>query len=138
MSSTHTIDTPQHTPLRDPARTEAVLRAVPAQLPAADAVVCWDTAEDAVLGHVLARELQVQLWVATEIAGILSLDGDLPQGARVVIASSRPTKPVDVTGLAGLVAHAGGRLVGFVGGEALTEARAELPDDVTVVVTDVG
>lgn len=136
MSTPEALDRHRQTSLRDPARVEAGCVALARRLPPADAVLCWDAAEDAVLGHILARELQAQLWLATDIEGILSSDGVLPAGSRVVIACWHPSRQVDVTGLAGLVAHQDAQVVAFAGGEPPVDVRAQLPAEVSVVVRD--
>ena len=75
------------------------------------AVACWEVADDAVLAHVVARELGVPVWYALEVEGIVALDRDLQGPAAMVLVLERLESPSDVAGLAGVVANSGGRVV---------------------------
>ena len=75
-------------------------------------VVCWDKAEDAVLAHVVARELGVPVCYAYESGGIMGLESRLPAGASTALVA-------DVLGVVAeaLVVHDNGsfrRLLIFV------------------------
>lgn len=117
--------------LSDPARTERVGTELAAAMDGLDVttVVCWDVSEDAVLGHVVARELGAQLLLAVQIEGIVSLLAPLPAQARVALVGEEFRGPTGLAGLAGVVKHAGGETVAVAaaGGEpdlATTEAAA--------------
>lgn len=75
------------------------------------AVACWDSSEDAVLAHVVARELGTGVWRATEIEGIVALERELPAGARVALVGERFRTGPAVAGLSGVVVHGGGSVV---------------------------
>lgn len=98
--------------LDDPARTERVGTRLADRLSGKGitAVVCWNASEDAVLAHVVARELGVGLRLADEIEGIITLEGVLPDGAVVALVGSELTARTAVSGLAGVARHSGGRI----------------------------
>lgn len=120
--------------LTDPARTERVGAALAAAMDGlgVTAVVCWDNSEDAVLSHVVARELGTELILAVEIEGIVSLLQPLPAEARVALVAEEFRARTGLAGLAGVVRHAGGDTVavGAVRGEPALDgteaARARL------------
>lgn len=99
--------------LRQPARTEQVGAALAAAVADLDigTVVCWDTTEDAVLGHVAARELGAELCLAVEIEGIVSLLQPLSGDTRVALVSEEFKARTGLAGLAGVVRHSGGTVV---------------------------
>lgn len=98
--------------LDDPARTERVGTRLAQRLAGQGitAIVCWDASEDAVLAHVVARELGVGLRLADEIEGIVTLERTLPDGAVVAMVGAELTARTAVSGLAGVVRHSGGRV----------------------------
>ncbi|MQA02478.1 MAG: hypothetical protein GEV07_07065 [Streptosporangiales bacterium] len=109
--------------LSDPARTErvgAVLAAAMAELDVT-VVVCWDTSEDTVLGHVVARELGAELVLAEEIEGIVSLLQPLPADARVALVAEEFRAHTGLAGLSGVVKHAAGELVAVAAGRGTPE-----------------
>jgi len=98
--------------LDDPARTERVGIRL-AELLAGKgvtAVVCWDSSEDAVLAHVVARELGVGLRLADEVEGIITLERPLPDDAAVALVGEELTARTAVSGLAGVARHSGARI----------------------------
>ena len=54
---------------------------------APDTVLVWDQVESAVLGHVVARELDADLIYAFSVEGSLGHSGELTQGTRTVLVS---------------------------------------------------
>lgn len=98
--------------LDDPARTERVGTRLAQRLAGQGitAIVCWDASEDAVLAHVVARELGVGLRLGDEIEGIVTLERTLPDGAVVAMVGAELTARTAVSGLAGVVRHSGGRV----------------------------
>jgi hypothetical protein len=106
---TATNETPT---LDDPARTERVGTALAGRLrdKGITAVVCWDDSEDAVVAHVVARELGVGLRLAEEIEGIVTLERPLPENAVVALVAEELTARTAVAGLAGVVRHSGARV----------------------------
>jgi len=70
-------------------------------------VVCWDKAEDAVLAHVVARELGVPVCYAYESGGIMGLESRLPAGASTALVSDVFRHQNDLAGLAGVVTNSG-------------------------------
>lgn len=70
-------------------------------------VVCWDKAEDAVLAHVVARELGVPVCYAYESGGIMGLESKLTAGASAALVADVFTHQNDLAGLAGVVTNSG-------------------------------
>lgn len=120
--------------LNDPTRTERVGGELATAMDglSVTAVVCWDNTEDAVLGHVVARQLGTELVLAVGIEGIVSLLQSLPADARVALVAEEFRARTGVAGLAGVVRHAGGETVAVaaVRGEPALDgtdaARAQL------------
>lgn len=124
----------------DPRRTESVGAELARRLPAIDnaVVVCWDVSDDAVLAHVVARELGVPLLRAGAIEGIVELEDALPAGATAVLVAEEFTGRTALAGLAGVVAHGGGRVAAVATarpGEPVTGTEAE---NATVIVAGAG
>lgn len=115
----------------DPVRTETVGATLAAAMAGIDVstVVCWDSSEDAMLAHVVARELGAHLVLAVEIEGIVSLLHPLAEDARVALVAEEFPARTGLAGLAGVVRHAGGRVavVGLVTG-AVDVAGTEAAD----------
>lgn len=99
--------------MTDPARTERMGKAIATEASALDVstVVCWDLSEDAVLAHVVARELGVGLVRAVEIEGIVALLQPIADGARTALVAEIFRARTGLAGLSGVVAHAGGVVV---------------------------
>lgn len=111
-------------PLHDPRRTERVGGALARQLGdrGVTAVVCWNSSEDIVLAHVVARELGVELRLADEAEGIVTLAAPLtPQDTVALVGESLEGRNA-VGGLAGVVDHVGARVAAV--------ATVEVPADV--------
>ena len=68
-----------------------------------DTVLVWDQVESAVLGHVVARELDADLIYAYSVEGSLGLSGELTAGSRTVVVSYDWT---EAHGLGALVSFA--------------------------------
>lgn len=98
--------------LDDPARTERVGARLAERLAGkgVTAVVCWDSSEDAVIAHVVARELGVGLRLADEVEGIITLEHPLPDDALVALVGEELTARTAVSGLAGVTRHSGARI----------------------------
>lgn len=105
---------PNETPLTldDPARTERVGARLAERLRGhgITVVVCWDASEDAVLAHVVARELGVGLRLAEEVEGIITLERPLPEAAVVALVAEDLTARTAVAGLAGVTRHSGAQV----------------------------
>lgn len=99
--------------LDDPARTERVGIRLAERLGGlgVTAVACWDSSEDAVLAHVVARELGVGLRLANEVEGIITLERPLPDGTVVALVGEELTARTAVSGLAGVARHSGARVI---------------------------
>lgn len=96
---------------RDPGSTDVLGRML-AELVGeeVDVVLTWE-GDDAVLAHVLARELQAITVVAFDEGGLAFLSNPLPSSARVaIVADAFRGEPVPRT-LIGLVAGSGGTVV---------------------------
>lgn len=92
------------------------------------AVACWENADDAVLAHVVARELGVPVWHALEVEGLVSLDRDLDDEPAAVLVLESLQAASDIAGLAGVVANNGGQIVAVAsatGNGATTGTEAE-------------
>ncbi|RBP61516.1 hypothetical protein DFO66_12150 [Brevibacterium sanguinis] len=79
----------------------------------ADLVLIWNQVEDAVLGHIVARELGVGIAYANEVEGILDTCGALA-GCRVLVVFAETPKDSDITALTGLIATSGASLAGIL------------------------
>jgi hypothetical protein len=95
----------QITSLQTPAVAEVLGRELAQTMAAAesDTVIVWDQVESAVLGHVVARELDADLVYAFAVEGSLGLSGPLTTGSRAVVVSYDWT---ELHGLDGLVRFA--------------------------------
>lgn len=135
-ATAHTPEPPAaHDPLAEPETAETTGRHLAAQLGdvGAHAVLSWDVTEDAVLGHIVARELHVPLWRAVDVEGIIELFRALPEGTAVVLVADAIRRPMDLTGLVGIVRHYGGRTAGIAAARASAVLTSEAPVDVPVV-----
>ncbi|GAA3570879.1 hypothetical protein [Streptomyces osmaniensis] len=56
-------------------------------------IAFWSTSDEAVLGHVVARELGADLVRVNEAEGVVSFSRSIPSGARVVLLATAWTKP---------------------------------------------
>jgi hypothetical protein len=74
------------------------------------AVVVWDTSDEAVLAHVVARHLDAGVLRAFEIEGILGLDPDIEDGTQVALLATQWGERRLAT-LRTLVTNRGGRIV---------------------------
>ncbi|WP_329238089.1 hypothetical protein OG417_35205 [Actinoallomurus sp. NBC_01490] len=124
--------------LRDPKRTERVGAALAERLrPHEPAfVVCWDTSEDVVLAHVVARELGADLLLANEIEGIVALEYALPDGATVVLVAESLDSPTAVAGLAGVVDHAKARVAAVATAHGRVEVAGTRAEGAAVVTAE--
>jgi adenine/guanine phosphoribosyltransferase-like PRPP-binding protein len=100
------------------------------------AVVVWNTSDECVLAHAVARRLGVSVLRACEVEGLLSLDRDPPPDARLaLLATQWSTRRL--TALRNLVAARGGQSVAVaaaLGSPALTSVR-DLPVQAIVDAT---
>lgn len=80
----------------------------------ADLVLTWNQPEDAVLGHIVARELGFGIAYANEVEGILDTFGSLA-GRTVLIVFAETPKESGVTALTGLITSSGARVAGVIG-----------------------
>lgn len=112
----------------DPAAADVVGRALARRIrdavQAVDLVAVWDFAEDAVLAHIVARELGARVVRASDVEGILELDTTVPDGARVVLLSDAFRRGT-LSPLAALLAHRGGVVVAVA-----TVDGIQFPEDV--------
>ena len=91
-------------------------------------LACWESSDDAVLAHVVARELGVPVWYALQVEGLVTLDRDLDDAPAVVLVLESLDAPADIAGLAGVVANNGGNVVAVAvatGQGATTGTQAE-------------
>lgn len=97
----------------EPARVERVGTSLAGQLGELhpSVVGCWDSSEDVVLAHVVARELGVGVRPAVEVEGIVSLLRPVGQGVRVALVGES-FQHRSLAALAGVVRHDGGVVVG--------------------------
>lgn len=125
-------------PLAQPATTETTGRHLAKQLNevGAQAVLCWDVTEDAVLAHVVARELGVPLWRAVDVEGMIELARAIPKNTSVVLVADTLRQPTSLAGLMGIVSHHGGRAVGVATARPSTVLSSEAPPDVHVVTAE--
>lgn len=72
-------------------------------------VACWYRVEDAVLAHVVARELRVPISYAFDSEGLLSLSGPV-NGASVALVAVDFPHANDLPGLSGVVRSGGGEI----------------------------
>lgn len=86
----------------------------------ADLVLTWNQAEDAVLGHIVARELAVGIAYANEVEGILDTFGALTGHNVLVVFAEAPKEP-GITALTGLVTTSGARLAGILEPDSVVE-----------------
>lgn len=114
----------------DPAAADAAGRALAAGIRdaagAADVVAVWDHAEDAVLAHVVARELGARVVRGSDVEGILELDTEVPTAARAVVLSDAFRHGTALSPLAALLAHRGAEVVAVAAIDA-TDALDEAP-----------
>lgn len=139
MNTATTDDERGAAAMTDPARTEQMGGAIAAEMASLDvsAVVCWDLSEDAVLAHVVARELGVGLVRAVEIEGIVALLQPVAEGARVALVAETFRARTGLAGLSGVVTHGGGTVVAVGAATGAVEAtgteaagaRVVRPDD---------
>jgi hypothetical protein len=76
----------------------------------ARSLVVWDTSDESVLAHAVARSLGTQVLRASEVEGRLGLDRDLERGAPVVLLATRWADR-RLAALRKLVENRGGRTV---------------------------
>jgi len=108
----------------------AQIRAVAA--PAA--LVVWDTSDEAVLAHVVARNLDVGVLRAFEVEGLLRVSPDIPAGAPVALLATQWSER-RLANLRTLVANRGGQTVAVAA--ALTSpALAAVTDVPTTALAD--
>ncbi|MQA82806.1 MAG: hypothetical protein GEV10_30860 [Streptosporangiales bacterium] len=138
MNTATTDDERGAAAMTDPARTERMGTAIATEVAALDAstVVCWDVSEDAVLAHVVARELGVDLVRAVEIEGIVALLQPIVDGARVVLVAETFRARTGLAGLSGVVTHAGGVVVAVGAATGVVEAAGTEAADARVVRPD--
>jgi hypothetical protein len=112
------VGRPEKVPLlAQPRKLEAVGIALAAQLrtDALGAVVCWDYINDAVLAHVVARELGLDVWHTTIDEGLVTLHRPLPEGATVILVAERfDMVTATIAALSGIVVNRGGRIAALV------------------------
>jgi hypothetical protein len=74
------------------------------------ALIVWDTSDEAVLAHVVARHLGIGVLRASEVEGLLGLDPDVGPGTPVALLATQWGERRLAT-LRKLVANRGGRTV---------------------------
>ncbi|MGH3098808.1 MAG: hypothetical protein ACRDMV_22695 [Streptosporangiales bacterium] len=98
-------------------------------------VGCWDSSEDVVLAHVVARELGVGVRPAVEVEGIVSLLRPVGEGARVVLVAES-FEPRSLAALAGVMRHDGGTVVGVGAVTGPVDTTGTEAADAAVVVAE--
>ncbi|MDX3107932.1 hypothetical protein ACIBO5_02675 [Nonomuraea angiospora] len=68
------------------------------------AVVIWNTSDEAVLAHVIARELDISVVRAEQIEGVVVLHPDVAPGTEVALIATTWDRPEKVTTLQNLIA----------------------------------
>jgi hypothetical protein len=136
---TSTVAAPM--PLHDPRRTERVGSALARQLNGGDgsgvtAVVCWNSSEDIVLAHVVARELGVELRLADEAEGIITLAAPLTPRDTVAIVGENLEGRNAVGGLAGVVDHVGARVTAVATVEVPAEVAGTTAESAAVLTVE--
>lgn len=86
---------PKYNPLRDPAGAERLGTALAerARHVGANVVVVWEHHEDAILAHIVARELSVPAVRTWDADGLVAHSGSLPQHARALILADAFRSP---------------------------------------------
>jgi adenine/guanine phosphoribosyltransferase-like PRPP-binding protein len=119
--------------LADPAGAEDLARRLAEQARNLNptVVAVWEDPEDAILGHVVARELGVRAVRAWNADGLVGQSGPLQSGDRVLLVLDAVRDPRSVLAVHGVVARDGATLVGtavLTATDALDQARADLGD----------
>jgi hypothetical protein len=89
--------------VHDPAGAEALGAQVAAHAAGATAVVSWNSPDDAVLGHVVARALGVPRATVDLDLGRFTLEPGLPAGSRVLLVLTDPADYEPVASVATLL-----------------------------------
>lgn len=97
-------------------------------------VVCWYGPEDAVLAHVVGRQLGTRVHYLTDVEGILEASGELAGPADAVFVTWRLNRASNLAGVRGLVAHHGCELVAAAAVEADEKATFEAVSGVSIAV----
>jgi adenine/guanine phosphoribosyltransferase-like PRPP-binding protein len=94
-----------------------------------DTVLVWDQVESAVLGHVVARELDADLIYAFSVEGSLGHSGELAPGTRTVVVSYDWTEMHGLEALAHFAESQGATVtgIGSVVAPAADSARLDIP-----------
>lgn len=121
----------------EPTRVERVGTSLAEQLRQLQPSVvgCWDSSEDAVLAHVVARELGISTRPAVEIEGIVSLLRPVREGGRVVLVAES-FAPRSLAALAGVMRHAGATVVGVGAVTGPVDTAETEAADAAVVTTE--
>lgn len=104
---------PSYNPLADPAGAETLARSLADRLRDAGptVVLVWERPEDAVLGHVVARELGLPAVRAFDAEGLVGHGPGLADGARIALVADAVRDAQAVHAAHGLADQLGGELV---------------------------
>jgi hypothetical protein len=100
-------------PVREPGHVEDAGRALAVELAQVETnlVVCWEDPGDAVLAHVVARELGVAISYLSSEEGVFALDSEIDPDSRAVFVTQAVTNNSNLRGIDGLLRHHRIRLV---------------------------
>ncbi|MEV0195752.1 hypothetical protein [Nonomuraea sp. NPDC050691] len=101
-----------------------------------DTIASWESPENGVLAHVIARRLTATSVCATEVAGILEFTSGLRTGARVALVSDAFRTENELRGLLGLVNARGSEVVAVAALMTTPVLRAYAADGGTVETVD--
>jgi hypothetical protein len=102
---------------------------------APDVILTWDALDDAVLAHVVARQLAIQTVLVHEPQeGIVELFPTLAPGSRVVLLAASFDRTNTIRSAASLVGHRGGLLVAIVSLGPASIADEEVPAGTPYIV----
>jgi len=120
---------------QDPIVPETLGKHLAAEIRATDveAIVVWDSLNDVVLGHVVARELDARLVTAFADEGILGFDPMTPDGLRVaLLAYSWSTYP-GLDALLNALEHSGATVTAVCALRTEDIPEVELPEGAQIV-----
>jgi adenine/guanine phosphoribosyltransferase-like PRPP-binding protein len=126
----------KYNPLLDPAGTERLGALLAERVRSLDptVVIAWEDPEDAVLAHVVARELGVRALRAWNADGLVDQSSALNADDRAVLVLDALRDPAAVRAVRGIVERDGAQLAGTAV-LALTDQLSELGDEPGTVIS---
>jgi hypothetical protein len=114
---------PKYNPLRDPEGAERLGKAIAERARHLDpkVIVVWEETEDAVLAHIVARELDVRAVRTWNEEGLVAHTGPLHEADRALILADAFRDVVPLRAIKAFVEQQGGEVVGVA---ALVETQA--------------